>query len=446
MAALWHHAGMTAQQEQIAAVHPRQRSGIFYGWWIAIACCAITFVGAGIGVYGPAVFIKALQEERGWSVGAISLATTCYFLAGGVSGIFVGRWIDGHGPRGLFAVNAIVMAAALLLIGRVTSLWQLFAAYLLMAPAMSGLSNIPVTWLLTRWFVRRRAQAMSIAMSGISIGGMLLVPMSVFVVDRWGLGAATLTLALLVLALILPMTAFVIRSDPAEVGLGPDGDQRTSGASSMQFNLPATDWTRSAAVRTRAFWLIVISFMFGLAAQQAFLLHQLSYLSDRFGGTTASTVLSTTAGASIIGRLALGTVSDRLDKRWMAAVCFAVQGASMLLVLHTSSLPVIYAATLLFGLAMGNSYIMLSLLAAESFGGATFGAIYGLVTLFVTAGSAFGPLFAGVLADASGGYLLPFTIAGLTGLTMAVVVLGARKPNPPAPFPAREGGVHGSVG
>ncbi|MGE0543262.1 MAG: MFS transporter [Dehalococcoidia bacterium] len=432
---------MTAQQEQIAAAHRHTRTGIFYGWWIAVACCAITFVGAGVGVYGPAVFIKALQDEHGWSVGAISLATTCYFLAGGVSGIFVGRWLDTHGPRGLFAVTAVVMAAALLLIGRITSLWQLFPAYLLMAPAMSGLSNIPVTWLLTRWFVRRRAQAMSIAMSGISIGGMLLVPISVAIVDRWGLGAATLVLALLVLALVLPMTAFVIRSDPAEMGLGPDGDPRTETKQAIRFTMPPTEWTRSAAMHTRTFWVLVVAFMFGLAAQQAFLLHQLTYLSDRFGGATASTVLSTTAGASIIGRLALGTVSDRLDKRWMAAACFAVQGASMLVVLHTSSLPLIYAATLLFGLTMGNSYIMLSLLGAENFGGASFGAIYGLITLFVTAGSAFGPLLAGVLADASGGYMVPFTIAGLTGLTMAGLVLGARRPNPPAPFPRKEGGV-----
>jgi sugar phosphate permease len=422
---------MATTREKITATEPRTRAGVFYGWWIAVACCAITVVGAGIGVYGPAVFIRALQVERGWSVGAISLATTCYFLAGGVSGIVVGRWLDGHGPRALFAFNAVLMAAALLLIGRVTQLWQLFPAYLLMAPAMSGLSNIPVTWLLTRWFVRKRARAMSIAMSGISIGGMVLVPLSVAIVDRWGLGAATLVLAALVLTLVLPLTAFVIRPDPAAIGLGPDGDPREKGSPTVRFSGPVAEWTRSSAVRTRTFWVLVVSFMFGLAAQQAFLLHQLSYLSDRFGVTTASTVLSTTAGASIIGRLALGTVSDRLDKRWMAAACFAVQGASMIVVLHSGNLSVIYAATLLFGLTMGNSYIMLSLLGAETFGGASFGAIYGLLSLFVMTGSAMGPFLAGALAGASGSYLLPFTLAGCTAFAMAVLVLAARRPVPP---------------
>jgi MFS family permease len=432
---------MTAQQEPLAATHPRPRTGIFYGWWIALACCAITFVGAGVGVYGPAVFIKALQQERGWSVGAVSLATTCYFLASGVSGIVVGRWLDERGPRALFAISAVLMAAALLLVGRVTSLWQLFPVYLLMAPAMSGLSNIPVTWLLARWFVRRRAQAMSIAMSGISLGGMLLVPLSVAIVDRRGLGAATIVLAALVLSLVLPMAAFVIRPDPAAMRLAPDGDPPAEATKGTGIGVLGADWTRAEAVRTRTFWVLVASFMLGLAAQQAFLLHQLSYLSDRFGGTTASTVLSTTAGASIAGRLALGTVSDRLDKRWLAAACFAVQGVSVLVVLHTASLPLIYAATLLFGLTMGNSYIMLSLLGAESFGGASFGTIFGLLSLFVMTGSAFGPFMAGALAEASGGYALPFTIAGITGLAMAVLVLGARRPNPPAPFPRREGGV-----
>ena len=104
----------------------------------------------------------------------------------------------------------------------------------------------------------------------------------------------------------------------------------------------------------------------------------------------------------------------------------------MLVVLHTSALPVVYLATLAFGLTMGNSYMMLSLLAAECFGGASFGAVFGLLSVFVMAGSAFGPFLAGALADGSGGYLLPFTIAGVTGVAMAALVLFARRPAPPA--------------
>lgn len=426
---------MTATPDQLGIAPAQQRTGIFYGWWIALACCAITFVGTGLGVYGPGVFLAALHDRYGWSRGTISLATTGYFLASGVCGIFVGRWVDRHGPRALFAASAVLLAVAVLLLGRLTALWQLFPVYLLMAPGMAGLANIPVTALLTRWFVRKRAQALSIAMSGISIGGMVLVPLSVFIIDGWGLGPATVVLALMVLGVILPVTAFVIRRDPADAGSGPDGDPPREAATGFKFSGPLPDWTREEAMRTRAFWVLVAAFSFGLAAQQAFLLHQISYLSGEFGRTTASTVLSATAGASIIGRLALGTVSDRLDKRLMAAVCFAVQGCSILAVLHTDSLPLIYLATLAFGLTMGNSYIMLSLLGAECFGGASFGAIFGLLSVFVMAGSAFGPFFAGALADSSGGYLLPFTVAGVTGLLMAVLVVFARRPEPPvAPY------------
>lgn len=422
---------MAVGQEQVTTAHSPARAGVFYGWWIAVASAAVTFVGAGVGVYGPGVFLAALHDEHGWSRGTISAATTGYFLASGVCGVFIGRWVDRHGPRGLFAGGALLMAVALILIGRVTALWQLFLAYLLMAPAMSATSNIPVTWLLTRWFVRRRAQALSVAMSGISVGGMVLVPLSVAIIDRWGLDAATLVLAVMVVALILPIAALVIRPDPAAMGLAPDGDPPAPSPTRFTYNGPVTDWTRREALRTRTFWVLVAAFSLGLAAQQAFLLHQISYLSGEFGRGAASTVLSATAGASIIGRLALGTVSDRLDKRWMAAVCFAVQGLSVLVVLHTHALPVVYLATLLFGLTMGNSYIMLSLLGAECFGGPSFGAVFGLLSVFVMAGSAFGPLLAGMLADSSGGYLLPFTIAGATGVAMAGLITFVRRPVPP---------------
>lgn len=396
-----------------------------------MAAGLIVFVGAGVGVYGPGVFLAALNDRYGWSRGSISLATTVYYLAGGVFGIFIGRWVDRHGPRRLFIGSACCMAVALVLIGQVRQLWQLFPVYVLMAPGMTGLANIPITALVARWFVRKRAMALSVTMSGISLGGMVLTPLTVGLIDRWELGVATIVLAVLVLAVVIPMTLFVIRDDPAEMRLGPDGDPPLAQRAVHSPGAPAASvWTRATAIRTRAFWVLVVAFGFGLAAQQAFLLHQISYLKGEIGIGAAATVLSATAGASIIGRLAVGTVSDRLDKRWLAATCFAVQGLAVLLILRTTALPLIYLYTLAFGLTMGNSYIMVSLLTAECFGIAAFGAVYGLLNLFVMGGSAFGPFAAGALADASGGYLLPFTISGTTALMMAAVVLGARPPTP----------------
>lgn len=422
---------MTARAAEAEAAG-RARGRLFYGWWVALGCCVITFVSAGVGFYGPGVFLATLHEREGWSRGALSLATTAYFLTSGLYGLIVGRWVDRHGPRGLFVFAAVVMAVALVLLGRVTALWQVFAVYLLLAPAQASMSNIPVTTTLARWFVRRRAQALSIAMSGISLGGMVLAPVTVALIDRLGLGVTTLVLAAMVLALVLPVTAFVIRREPAALGLTPDGDPRPmAAAAGPAVAPPPATWTPATAARTRAFWIITAAFMLGLAAQQAFLIHQISFLSGVIGRGTAGAVLSVTAGASIVGRLALGPVSDRLDKRWVAAVCFAAQGVGVLVVLHTAALPAIYVAMLAFGLTMGNSYIMLSLLTAERFGGATFGAVYGLLSVFVMTGSASGPLFAGALADAAGGYTLPLTITSATSIAMGLLILTAPKPNAP---------------
>ena len=409
------------------------RGRLFYGWWVTLACCLILSVGVGIGFYGPAVFLVALHEREGWSLGAISLATTGYFVVGGLSCLVVGPWMDRYGPRWLLIGGALLMATALVLLGRITALWQLFGVYLLLlAPASAGLGDIPVTVLLTRWFVRRRALALSIAMSGISLGGMVLVPLSVAIIRRWGVGVATTVLAGLVLVVAVPVTVLLIRPSPTAMGLLPDGTPASTPVSAMRAppgrRAPVRDWTLATAVRTRTFWLLIVTFTLGLGATQAFLVHQLALLGDVIGPTAASTMLSVTAGASIVGRLALGTVSDRLDKRWLAAGCFAAQGLGMLLVLHTAALPLMFLAMLAIGLTMGNSHVMFSLLAAESFAGAAFGAIFGLVTVVVLTGSAFGPWLAGALADSSGGYLLPFTIGSATSVAMAGLVLAVRPP------------------
>lgn len=402
---------------------------IFYGWWIALAAMMIVFVGVGSGLYAPAVFLAVFHERFGWSRSAISLATTCYFLTSGLVGIAIGKWIDTHSTRGLFIASACLMAVALLALGRITQLWQLFPVYLLLAPGFTGLANIPTNALIARWFVRRRALALSIAMCGISLGGVVFTPLLVQVIERWSLRAATVMLAAILVVVVIPIALLVIRDQPGALGLGPDGDPPATPTTGTDA-APNADagWSRSMAVRTRAFWLLVVAFGFGLAAQQAFLLHQISFLSGEIGAGAAATVLSATAGASIVGRLALGTVSDRLDKRLLAAGCFAAQGLAVVLVLHTGSLPLIYLYTLIFGLTMGNSYIMMSLLTAECFGVASFGAVYGLLSVFVMGGSAFGPWLVGLLSDASGGYLLPFTISGGTAVVMAFVVLFAHPP------------------
>ena len=151
-----------------ARVLPNQ---LFYGWYIALGCSAMSMVAGGLGYYGLAVFLAPLQEEHGWSNSQVSGATSMFFLIGGVMGAVIGPYIDRYGPRTFQIVGVLVMGGFAMLIGGITELWQLYAVYACIAIGNGLASAVSIGAMMSRWWIRRRAKAMSVSATGISLAG-----------------------------------------------------------------------------------------------------------------------------------------------------------------------------------------------------------------------------------------------------------------------------------
>ena len=125
----------------------------------------------------------------------------------------------------------------------------------------------------------------------------------------------------------------------------------------------------------------------------------------------------------------MGTVADRLDKRWLTVGLFAVQATGVLLVVHVDNIVLTYALVLVVGFTIGNIYMMQTLLTSEIYGIVSLGAILGLLLLTSQLGSGIGPVLVGVLEDATGDYTVPFTITSLLTYLAAGSILLARPPH-----------------
>ena len=274
---------------------------------------------------------------------------------------------------------------------------------------------------------------MGLTMTGLSLGGMVLVPLAVTLTSRWGLEIALPILGALFWVVVIPVAIWVIKQSPSEVGQFPDGDRsvletREPTGSRISYASQVRVWSRMEAMRTRAFWAIVAAFLLALSGQIAFLVHQVSFLSQTLGQAGAATAVSLTAGASILGRLFLGSIADRSDKRFLAMVCFFVQGLAVLSMAYFRQATVLYLGTLAFGLTMGGIVMMQSLLIGECFGMVSFGTISGLSGMFSVTGAAFGPMIAGLIYDATRDYRIAFTLFALASLPAMVAVFFARPP------------------
>jgi sugar phosphate permease len=414
---------------------PEQLPGaakFFYGWWIILGSTAILFVSSGIGFYGHGAILDPLRAQYGWSKGVLSTAITMYFAISGAMGMIVGRFIDRYGPKPVLIFGSSTIGLGFMLLSQVTQIWQFFMVYALMAIGWSGTSLVPVSTVIANWYIHRRGFAMGLTMTGLSLGGMILVPFTVSMIAHVGLRATLPILGAFFWVVVIPIALFVIKQRPSDVNQFPDGTPKAEilEPSSEKSHVLATQmrvWSRREAIRTRAFWAIVISFLLALSGQFAFLVHQVSFLSQTLGTKGAASAVGVTAGASIIGRLFLGSLADRSDKRYVAMFCFLVQGAAVLVLSHFRQVAVLYIGTFAFGLTMGGIVMMQWLIIGECFGMISFGTISGLTGLFTMFGASLGPAIAGLIFDATHDYGIAFTIFG-TASFLAMVAVSFAKP------------------
>jgi len=409
----------------------------FYGWYIAVACACLMFVGVGVGYYGLPIFLRPLKEEHGWSTTAVSWAPAIYFTVSGLTSAFIGPYIDRQGPTRYMLIGTVVNGISAAFIGLVDQLWQLYLVYFIFAIAFGMSSGIAVNAIMTRWFVRKRALAMSISSTGVSLGGVILAPVASWLVQSGGLELATPILGGLVLIVALPVILLLVAWDPGQMGLRPDGDNEAQAAAAKTRPGMAAQyktWTRPEAMRTVGFWAIFFAFLLVLIAQTGYIIHQVNFLEDRLGSRSAAAfTISVTAFGSIIARLVVGIFADNVDRRLLTVVLFVVQATCTLLIIHIENVAATWALTLIFGLTIGNIYMMQSLLVGEIFGMVSFGAVFGLISLAGQAGSGIGPITVGILEDQTGGYTVPFTITAALTYLAAFAVLFARPAKERAP-------------
>ena len=289
---------------------------IFYDWWMVAACLVIAVISWGLGIFGIGVYLHAISETRGWSVGSISSAITVSVLLSSVASAFTGPAVGRFGPRPVMTLGALLMASGIFLTGRVSEPWHVYVAFSLSGLGYACLSVTTITAALSPWFEKHQGRAMSSAMLGASIGGMISTPLLIYAISRLGFEQALLWSALIALAVVLPLTLFVLKKSPGELGLHPDGELPTQRTDEK----PPRVWSRSEALRTVAFVSVVIAFALGLGVQVGFLTHHVTLAVPALGAGGAAFIVSVTAVAAFLGRVALARWADQVDLRITSAL------------------------------------------------------------------------------------------------------------------------------
>jgi MFS family permease len=375
---------------------------------------------AGLAFYNLPVLLDAFVAQRNFPVSIASSGTAIFFVATGVAGVIVGQFVDRVDPRYAIIGGAIMASFALLSVGWITEPWQLFAFYVVFGFAYGACGLIPTTTIVARWFNRRRALAMSISSTGLSLGGVVFTPLSALLILKFGLADAAPWIAAAFFLGVVPVTIWIVRQSPAAMGLKPDGEAAVEGTASRGDGpyIPLREvWS------SRFFISVTVGFMLALGAQVGGIAHLFRLANTRVDVETAATAVGLLAISSLIGRLVVGWVLTWVGSRAMALGLILFQTGTLVLLAFAEGRLFMLVAAALFGVNAGSMLMMQPLLLAEAFGVRDYARIYSISQLAGVVGYALGPALAGFLYEASGGYTVAYLAIALGSFIGAIVFL-----------------------
>jgi len=402
-------------------------SKVFYGWWIVAASLLTGLYAAGVVFYGFTALFEPIANEFGWSYTQVSLAFSLRGLEAGLLAPIIGVLADRWGPRRLIFSGAIFTAVGLILLGRATSLVMFYGAFAIIALGVSCCTMTVLMTAVANWFHRRVGIASGIAVSGFGFGG-LLVPLLVRLIEVYEWRMAITILALGMLVTVLPLS-FVFRHKPEQYGYLPDGQVEDTAAFDNSQGLSSAvevDVRAKQALKSSTLWHLALAFTCHFMLVSAAVTHVMPYLSS-IGITRSRSSLVATALplVSIGGRLGLGWLGDKRNRRLVAAVAFAIMGLGMLCFGYASSVGSWLLAffIVLFGIGYGGCNALRPSLVREYFGRSNFGTVFGLVMGISALGGIMGPPLAGWVYDNWGSYQsIWFVFAGLSVVALVSVL------------------------
>ncbi len=386
---------------------PDQRKPKFFYGYVVVAA---GLIASGL-IVGPfisfGVFFKPLSLELGWMRVTTSGAVSVAALVIGFSGIVAGRLTDKYGPRVVLIVWGLFMGLGTLLMSQVSALWQLYLFYGVMVGVGMSAADVPIVATVARWFVKKRGMMTGITKVGAGVGIMVVPLLANWLISSYGWRSAYTIIGTIALVGIV-LIALLFKRDPSQTGELPDGATEIQATES---NINTHEFSVKEAMGTRQFWIFSAAWFSFMFCMQAVMLHIVPHVTDvGISATMAATIISVIGGFSILGRLALPSLSDSLGTKSTYMITFSLLVISLLWLQFAREAWMFYLFAALYGTAHGASFALFSPMVAGLFGLQSLGTILGVILFAGTFGSFISPMLAGLIFDIMGNYQLAFLI------------------------------------
>lgn len=358
------------------------------------------------------VFFTPLETEFNCTRAVLSGANSVAFIVMGVSALLLGMLSDRFGPRLILTLSGILFGAGYMLMSQVNAIWQIYFFLSLAGIGLSAADIIPLATVV-RWFVRKRGTLSGIMKVGTGLGMMTVPFISSLLIEAYGWSTSYLILGITVLVAVAPLSQLV-RRDPREMGLLPDGDEKTPDS---KISLTEEGLSFLEALKTRQLWMVCAFYMAIVYCGMTNLTHLVPYAEGLdIPKTTAASLVSTYGAVSMSGRIVMGFLGDRLGHKRAMVICLIIAVVGMSWLQAADQLWMLYLFAAVYGFSHGGFFTLISPLIAGLFGTRSQGSLLGIVIFSGTVGGSIGMTLSGYIYDVTGSYTIAFIL--LLGLVI----------------------------
>jgi MFS family permease len=382
---------------------------------------AVLFLGQmlaiGAASFGYGLFVEPLSTDYGLTRAEANSGLILLLVGMALWSPLIGRALDVVPSRHVLIGAGLAFASGLLVVAWSHSLTvSAIATVALIASGTAALGPLSGSTLAARWFTARRGRALGIVAVSSSMGGFLVVPTLGWLITVIGWRGALTVLAAFIIIVFGGLVLLVIRD--------PTTPSRSRGAAQPGRNeVVVESYSARQLLATRDLWLLVFVVGTMMAISQVILSVLIPYALDQGVALgRASLLISAAAASSIVGKIVIGSLADRIDLRWLQLFVIAVMAAFLVILALHPPYPILLASCLLAGMSIGGTTPLWAAFVSMLFGARSVGQGMGLM-MFLQLPLVFGALrFSGSVFDRTGRYDFAF-IVFLALLPLVVLAL-----------------------
>ena len=410
---------------------------VHYAWVVAGAAFA-TLVAAAAFRAAPGPLMVPLHEDAGWSIVTMSAAVSVNLVLYGLTAPFAAALMERFGLRRVVAAGLLLISAGAGLSVLATAAWQLVLTWgVLIGLGTGSMALVFAATIANAWFVKRRGLVMGILTAGGAAGQLVFLPLVAYLAETisWVVASLVITAAALV---AIPLAVWLLRDRPADLGLAPYGGDRVIPTVPATGNAAALAvGALGRAVRTKAFWALAGAFAICGATTNGLIgIHFIPSAHDHgMATTTAAGLLMVVGVFDIVGTVASGWLTDRIDPRVLLLAYYAFRGVGLLLLpwlLAETVHPSMVLFIVVYGLDWVATVPPTAALCRRIFGSEGT-IVFGWVFTSHQLGAASAALAAGVVRDTFGSYTYAWFGGAALCLIAALLSIALRRlPDPPS--------------